>query len=379
MDESQRTFYADLQSLSIEREALVRGALYQLQVDARDVAGLWLICRELIEAEGTMFPPSIADLALKTDRSEKTVNRRLALLVKVGIVRCDRDETASARDPKRRTIDWERTAKLARREVPTLPQRVAPLGHPDPTGSSSGQGDPTRPNETQREFETGSLFLDIYPPTPLEPKKPSEAAGAVLKVSEPERAAIAEPSAVEPAPASEPDGPTWPDVEAIVAAAGIGDRNLIRRARGRGVAPAEIARLVEVWRSQTGVGPGVLHGRIDRHQAGAAIAGFVAAEPVEFKLQRIEQRAELGRAERERIVDATTAAIDERVRLAALEAEHGAAIDAASQGELIEALNQTGRGFVVKALQKPGGRGSTIVRAELLAAWAELQNAAEVH
>lgn len=363
MDDSQRTFYGDLQSLAVEREALIRNALYQLQVDARDVAGLWLICRELIDAEGTMFPPSIVDLALRTDRSEKTVTRRLGLLVKFGIVRVERDETASAREPKRRTIDWERSARLARREVPTLPTRVAPLGHPDPT----------RPVETQRELQPGSLFLDIYPPTPLELKTEGAAAVEIF-----ERSEAAEPAIVEPAASSSPSGPSWAEVEAVVLGCGVGGAAACCGfARRNGTATAEVLRLVETWKSQDGVGPGVLFGRIRNHAPGSAIGGVAAPEPVEFKLQRIQKRSDVGRAERERIVEATTAAIDERVRLASLEAEHGAAIDAASQGELIEVLQRTSRAWVVKALQKPGGRGSTVVRSELLAAWSEVQATAE--
>lgn len=391
MDDSQRTYYADLQALAVEREALIRGALYQLQVDARDVAVMWLICRELIEAAGTMFPPTVKDIGDRIGCSAETVKRRLGRLVKFGIVRVERDETASARDPKRRTIDWDRTARLARREVPMLPTRVAPLGQGDPTGSSSGQGDPTRPVETQRELPGGSLFLDIYPPTPLELKKPSEAAGgAVLKLPEPEAAGVAKPQAAtgtatagptEPAgPAiAASAGPSWVDVEASVAACGVGGAAAAcRSARGRGVTPIEVLRLVEIFRGESGVGPGVLYQRICRHVAGSVVAGFApSAEPIEAKERRIAERLTIGAAAREQLAEHAADVEAERRELAELEAEHGAAIDEAAIDELVQALQRTGRGCFVAALRRPGGRDSPTIRPDLLAAWAEVRSLAE--
>lgn len=377
MEAGQLTLFTEYEANRGEREALIRGALFNAGFKPCDVTALALLCRAIWESDGSAFPPSVEDLVAKVGPSKPTVDRQLAVLRKIGIVQTVRDVGASARDPKRRTIDWEQTAKLARTALVAKVPAAAIAPGADASGSqgeraaagSLAQGDTTRRplthgEATRFDFEAttaavGSVCLDIYPPTPLRPKTApvADAPGSLEKSGEGEELEV------------------WKIAEAELRAAGVNQaRQAIGEARRRRTSPELVRSLIAEFLRRPGLVPGLLYRRVCEAGPGLdpakgwPVAAAETVDPIEAARRRTVEEE----ARRRRTLEADerrAAAEADRRRLEALEAEHGAAIDEADDGAIVAALRRTGRGSIVGAFEMRGRR-SALVRGELLEAWA---------
>lgn len=349
--DQQLDFWAGMHETAVEREALVRGALYNAGLAMREVARVWIVVRQLIEADGDRCPPSIEDLAIGSGESPATVKRRLALLRECGILATTRDEGSSARDPLRRGIDWEATARLARR----------PLAHHEPTKGPSAHGEPTRSEvePTKSAAVVSSKSIDPLPSpkgSPLPFRRPVEAVEAV-QVDEGGSRAAAE----------------WLDVEREAARAGVGAaKAAIDQARGRGASPELVRAIVEHFRSTPGAwGPGALQKRIASALPGVpACEGWPRADAAYDRERAAVRRSERQEADRRK----REAEAEQRAR-EAVETEVASAAElrklaTMADGEIVELLERSGRRAYVRQYRALG-RDSPLLRSVLVEALAE--------
>jgi DNA-binding transcriptional ArsR family regulator/rhodanese-related sulfurtransferase len=359
----QLSLLTEYEETQVERQALIRGALHNAGCTAAEVAKLYQICRELYEAEGAAFAPSVEDLVIRTGDSRATVTRRLRVLVEVGVVTVERQAGASARDPKRRSIDWERTARLARRQVMSSPVRSVEAissAHGEPTKSSSAHGEPTKPEIEPTSRGADSFDLYISPPTPSSPPNEPRPGGDFRTAGD------------------EPDRAAWRSVRREVRAAGVTfDGKACEAARANGATPADVRAIVEYFRSKPGCWtPAVLKGVIDGATAGCDPAeGWPPPDPeADRAARRDANAAALDRRTADQAAEAEQRrrqAIDDARRLAELEQLHGAAIDRCDMPEIVARLEATQRGKLAALVRRSGAR-SPLVREQLLEVWEQL-------
>lgn len=360
MESQQLSLFTEYEATRVEREALVRGALYNAVIKPRDVTKLAILCRAIWEnGEETDFPPSIEDLVEVTGESKPTVVRRLKVLRELGLVQTKRDEGRSARDPVRRWIDWERTARLARREVCD----IVSLAHGEPTGISLAHGEPTRGGFEPTKTADGSVCFGVLTPPPPKGSSPSST----------------EPTATVPvadAPGSQGVVVvSWSEAGRRLALAGVARwAAAVETAEARGVDPAEIVAIVEYAESRPGAWDGgAIYFRAINQVPGMAIeAGW--QRPNEVYRRQASQASQERRARRQAAErsDDEVARRCEAEAFAAAWAEHGAAIEALGEAEQLELAgggDPRRVAFWRDFCRRPEARSGVMFREALVEGW----------
>jgi len=373
----QLSFFEQLAQDASEKTALFRGALFNAALPRRDVGALAAIGTLLIEAEGTLLPPTVEDMALLLNVSRATLNRRLRMLTEMGLLTAELDAGKSAEYPKRRTIDWEHTAKLARRAPPAAAvaaprEPVAhaeaetvgtlvnkrPLAHHETTKPRLAHGETTNGEFEPTGADGGSVCLSLdSPPSPKgsppvdssRGERPRNAAGL----------------------AAGGDAKLWKSAERRLLGLGVvAAVAAVRNARDGGASALEVLAVVEHARSRSGAwSPAAIYARVAGTEAGDDPTQGWPEPSADFRRRTAYEALEVrAAAQSQRHDDHARQARLEDVATADAWAAYGPQIEALSDAEqialVVEQLGET-RARLVRHVSRDG----PMRRDSLLEAW----------
>lgn len=358
----QRTYYAYLQQLEVDRAAEVRGALFNAGFAEADVARLWLICRELINAEGSMFPPTVADLALACARSDATAERYLGELTRIGIVTTTREAGKSAREPKRRRVNWERVRELARtvKPQPAIVDEPATVSLPHHEGTKfplpHGEGTRTLFEGTNCEAVHSLKSID----SPPSPKGSPPSAAERFETAAPGRLAAGG------------DRKVWEDAERRLRALGVfAASKAVGEARGRGANAGDVLAAIEWAEARSDAWSATqIYFRVAGTEAGQPGGDAWPEQAATFRKRQASQRTEAAAVDRFREFDAQAEAVArERAASDAAWTVHGPQIEALDAAERDAMLAEACTPGERMLFRQPKMREGPLYRDALLRAW----------